>query len=135
MKSQSFVADRALIQALEKLSRPVICSEGRTLFAQGEFPNGIYVIERGEAELVLKSPAGRTVLCLHADSGSVLGLPGVIAGEPYSMTAMSSKGSQVGYVTRDDFEKFIEAKPSLYPVVLQVLAAEVRSARLALCDT
>lgn len=135
MKSESFIADRALIQALEKLSRPVICSEGRTLFTQGDPPNGVYIIEHGKAELVLSSPAGRAVLCLHAASGSVLGLPGVISGEPYSMTAMASKGSEVGFVTRDDFAALIQAEPWLYPIVLQVLSAEVHSARLALCDT
>jgi hypothetical protein len=51
------------------------------------------------------------------------------------MTAMVSKGSEVGFVTRGDFERLVNAEPSLYPGVLQVLAAEVRSARLALCDT
>jgi len=105
VKPETFAADRTLIEALEKLSQPVACPEGRTLFIQGEVASGLYILEQGEAALVLKSPAGRAVMCLHAGSGSLLGLPGVVGSEPYTMTAMVSKGSEVGFVTRGDFEK------------------------------
>jgi len=37
-------------------------------------------------------------------------------------------------VTRNNFEDVIRAEPLLYPMVLQVLAAEVRSARRALSE-
>jgi hypothetical protein len=42
---------------------------------------------------------------------------------------MAAKGSEIGFVTQAGFEDLIQAEPSLYPYVLQVLAAEVRSAR------
>jgi len=45
---------------------------------------------------------------------------------------MIRPGSQVGFVSRADFGKIIEAEPSLFSGVLHVLAAEVRAARLAL---
>jgi hypothetical protein len=135
MKTESFAADSRLIQALRWRSAPIACGDGRTLFIQGENPDGIYLLEEGEAALVLTAPSGRTVMCLHAGSGSLLGLPAVVAGEPYSLTAMAKPGSKIRFVTRDDFEKMIEAEPDLYPAVLRVLAAEVRAARQALCDT
>jgi CRP-like cAMP-binding protein len=81
---------------------------------------------------MMKSASGETVMCLHAASGSVLGLPGIVGNEPYSMTAMAHKGSEVGFVTRSDFEDVLRTEPLLYPMVLQVLAAEVRTARQAL---
>jgi CRP-like cAMP-binding protein len=135
MKNESFAADRRLIQALQERSEPIACSEGRKLFIQGERSSGVYILEDGEAALVLNARSGRTVMSLHAGSGSLLGLPAVVAGEPYSLTAMVRPGSKVQFVTRDDFEKLIEAEPGLYPAVLEVLAAEVRDARLALCET
>jgi hypothetical protein len=51
------------------------------------------------------------------------------------MTAIVKKGASVSFVTPYDFEKLIEADPQLYPEVLQLLAAEVLSARLALSET
>jgi CRP-like cAMP-binding protein len=73
-------------------------------------------------------------MCLHAGSGSLLGLPGVIGKEPYTLTAMVRQGSEVRFVTRENFEQIVEEEPELYSSVLQVLAAEVRFARLALAE-
>jgi CRP-like cAMP-binding protein len=134
MKHESFASDAKLVQALGKVSRPVSCSEGRTLFNQGEVCDGLHILESGEASLVLKSTSGRTVMCLTLGAGSLIGLPGVVANEPYTLTATVQPGSQVRFVTRADFEKIIQAEPSLYPGVLHVLAAEVRAARLALSE-
>jgi CRP-like cAMP-binding protein len=47
---------------------------------------------------------------------------------------MVRRGSEVRFVTREDFEQIVEEEPELYSSVLQVLAAEVRFARLALAE-
>lgn len=134
MKQDSFAADRTLIRALEKRSQTILCSEGGILFSQGDVPSGLYILRSGEAALMMKSALGNVVMCLHAVGGSLLGLPGVVGNEPYSMTAMVRKGSEVSFVTRNNFEDVIRVEPLLYPMVLRVLAAEVRSARQALSE-
>ena len=136
MKDGSSIAeDLDLIEVLKSRSLPIFCSQGRTLFVQGDACNGLYILESGEAALVQKAPSGRAVFCLNVGSGSLLGLPAVVGKKPYSMTAVVKKGSKVSFVTPYDFEELIEADPRLYPEVLQLLAAEVRSARRALSDT
>jgi CRP/FNR family transcriptional regulator len=132
MNRQSFTADRRLIDALKERSHPVSCREGRILFSQGDSPVGLHIVESGEAALTMTSESGRVVMCLHAGAGSILGLPAIIGNVPYSLTAMAGKGSEVRFVTRDRFEDVIRVEPSLYPFVLQILASEVRSARLAI---
>lgn len=132
MKQESFAADHMLIDALETRSLPVPCFESHILFNQGDPPSGLFILKSGEAVLSLKTPSGRVVMYLHAEAGSLLGLPGIIGNESYTMTAMARTGSEVRFVTRDDFEDLIRSEPSLYPTVLKVLAAEVRAARLAL---
>ncbi|MGA7341355.1 MAG: cyclic nucleotide-binding domain-containing protein [Terracidiphilus sp.] len=134
MKHESFAADQRLIQALERVSLPVSCDDGRTLFNQGENCHGLYILEDGEAVLVLESHTGQAVMCLTVGGGSLMGLPGVIGKEPYSLSAMVRKGSRVGYVTLEAFETLIRAEPSLYPDILKVLAAELRSARRAFAE-
>jgi len=130
----SFVENPKLIEALKEKSRSVSCNEGRILFSQGDAPVGLYIVESGEAALVMTSASGQAVMCLHAGAGSLLGLPAIIGNEPYSLTALAGKGSETRFVTRAGFEEVIQAEPSLYPYVLQVLAAEVRSARQAVSD-
>ena len=128
----AFVADSTLLDALERRSRPV-CFEGeRVLFRQGDAPAGVYVLRRGRATLTMQSAAGVEVMRIEATAGSLLGLPGLIGNEPYSLTAVAGAGSEVGFVGREDFSALMLAEPQLSFKVLQVLAAEVRTARQAI---
>ncbi len=92
MTRESFAADSKLVQALVSRSVPVPCSEGHTLFHQGETPTGLFILQRGEATLLMKSQAGQSVMCLEAHSGSLLGLPGILGNAPYTLTAIVSQG-------------------------------------------
>jgi CRP-like cAMP-binding protein len=131
---ESFVADHALLEALERRSRRVIFSVGHILFRQGGTSNRLYILREGKALLVMESSSGKVVMSLHVAAGSILGLPGIIANEPYTFTAIAHPCSDVRFVARNDFEDLIRAEPSLYPKVLEVLVAEVRTARLALIE-
>jgi CRP-like cAMP-binding protein len=102
------------------------------LFQQGEAPIGLYLLKTGKASLIMKTDKGEEVVHLTVGSGSILGLPAIVSNEPYTLSAMAHHGSEVKFLARKDFEELIQAQPSLYPKVLEVLAAEVRSARLAL---
>ncbi len=133
-KTSAFVGNERLIEALEVRSQPVACGDDCVLFRQGETPRGVYLLRSGEATLTMKSIRGDVLLQLRAVAGSVLGLPGVIGHEPYTLTAKVRRGSVVSFVARSDFEDLIRAEPSLSLGVCQVLAAEVRSARQAISD-
>jgi CRP-like cAMP-binding protein len=128
----AFVADSELIDALEKRSSPLTCSEDRVLFTQGDAPHGLYILHGGDAFLTMAGPSGEPILCMQPFNGSLLGLPALIGNEPYSLTAQANKGASFSYVNRDDFQKLLEEEPLLPMKILHVLAAEVRAARLAL---
>jgi CRP/FNR family transcriptional regulator len=129
-----FVADPRLVQALEQRAHPIPCRDSCVLFSQGEAPRGLHILLSGEVALVMKSSLGAAVMCLRAQSGSLLGLPAVAANEPYTLTAIARKGSEVKLLTRNDYEDIMRAQPSLALMVLQVLAHEVRAARQALSE-
>ncbi len=114
---------------------PVVCGERRILFQQGDVPAGLYILQSGAAALTMESASGRTVMCNEACPGSLLGLPGVVANEPYTLTAMARKDSIIRFVTRNDFEDLIRTEPALQLPVLHLLATEVRSARQTLSET
>ena len=133
-ESFAFVADSNLIEALNKKSRQVACGVDQVLFRQGEPPIGVYILRGGEAALIMTSEAGEVVMCLRATAGSLLGLPAIIGNEPYTLTAKARKGSDVSFLSRDDFEELMRAEPSLTLTVLKVLATEVRAARKALSE-
>jgi len=130
----AFVADSTLLHALEQRAEPVDCIQDRVLFHQGDSPAGVYILRRGGATLTMQSAAGGEVMRIQASPGSLLGLPGLIGNEPYSLTAVAQSGSEVSFVARDDFSALLLAEPQMSFKVLEVLAAEVRTARHAVFD-
>jgi CRP-like cAMP-binding protein len=128
----AFVADPALIQGLEDQSTAISCREDRVLFHQGDAPMGLYILKTGEATLTMNSPKGKEIVSTKAAAGSLLGLPGLIGNEPYTLTAIAHAGAHLKFLDRDSFTALMRSDPALALKVLQVLAAEVRSARRAI---
>jgi len=130
----AFVADPELIKALDRHALPIVCGEDRILFHQGDAPNGLYILNTGSATLSMTTPGGDSIVSMQAATGSLLGLPGVISNQPYTLTAVAHNGARLSYVCRGDFTALMQTEPLLSLKILQVLAAEVSSARRALVD-
>jgi CRP-like cAMP-binding protein len=129
----AFVADPELVQELEKRATPVDCASRRILFEQGEPSVGLYILHSGKATMSIAT-VNQTIMEVETGAGALLGLPGLIGNQPYSMTAIAQPGSQVFFISRDEFTALMTANPSLSLKILQVLAAEVRTARRALYE-
>jgi hypothetical protein len=130
--SSAFVADPHLIQALESRSTTIPCETDRILFKQDDLAAGVYILHQGVATLTMNAYDGRTIFCVEASAGSLLGLPGVVSEQPYSLTAIARAGAKVSFVSTEDFTALMKSEPLLSLQILQVLAAEVRTARKAL---
>jgi len=128
----AFVADPQLIRALDASSTPVPCVSERPLFRQGEPAVGVFILHQGMITLSMMSRDGHSLLAAQAKPGSILGLPGTITNQPYTMSATAAAGALVSFVGRDDLTALMHADPAMSIKMLQVLAAEVRSARKAL---
>jgi CRP/FNR family transcriptional regulator, polysaccharide utilization system transcription regulator len=128
----AFLADSDLIQALEKRATPIVCNEDRKLFNQGDPAVGLYILNQGEAVVSMDAGDDAIAFSCTASAGSLLGLPGLIANQPYSLTAVARKGARIGFISKDEFNSLMQTEQPLMVKVLQVLAAEVRSARLAI---
>ena len=132
--SSSFIAEKELIEALEKRSSTLACKEEQKLFPQGGKPNGLYILRKGTATLSMESPTGGILMSITLYPGSLLGLPALIGNEPYTLTGTAQPGSEFGFVSREDFNGLMLADPSIAVRVLRVLAAEVRTARHAISE-
>jgi CRP-like cAMP-binding protein len=133
--ASAFVGDGELIQALKERSRPVDCSEDRALFYQGDDPVGVYIVHSGVVALLMRSQDGDIVLEMTAEPNSLLGLPGVVSSTSYSLSATAKAGAEVSFVPRDLFSTMMMTQPGLAVLILRVLAAEVRTARIAACKS
>jgi CRP/FNR family transcriptional regulator, cyclic AMP receptor protein len=132
--SSAFIAEQELIDALTRRSATVSCAQDRVLFKQGESPAGLFILRKGKASLTMESATGTMIMSIMASPGSLLGLPAVVGNEPYTLTATALKGSEFGYLTREDFSSLMLSEPGIGMRVLRVLAAEVRTARHAISE-
>jgi CRP/FNR family transcriptional regulator, anaerobic regulatory protein len=134
MDAAAFVADPNLVEALRSHSTPVVCDEDRVLFNQGDAPEGLYIFHKGGVRLVMRSHRGGELMNIPAIEGSLLGLPGLISGAPYSLSAIAQKGAEVSVVSRGQFAEVMLSAPTIAVGILRVLAAEVRTARMAIVE-
>ena len=132
LDSSAFLADAQLIDELGKQSTALSCDRDRILFRQGDAPLGVYILLKGEATLTMTAPTGEMILSTQAVANSLLGLPGLIGNQPYTLTAVAHTGAQLNFVSRDEFTALMQSQPQLSLKILQVIAAELRSARHAL---
>lgn len=130
--ASAFVADAALVEALRARAIPIDCARERVLFRQGDPPTGLYILHSGEATLRLDAPTGEPVIAMPAAPGSLLGLPGLIGNGAYTMTAEAKKGAEISFLSREEFQKLMLTEPEFGMMILRVLAAEVRTARMAM---
>lgn len=84
--------------------------------------------------MTMKSPAGELLMSIPVDPGSLLGLPGLVGNRSYTLSAAARRGSEVSFVSKNDFSQLMLTEPSLSMKILRVLAAEVRTARQALSN-
>lgn len=134
LDSSAFHAAPELVRALEKQATSIFCPEDSILFRQGEASAGLYIIDRGSATLTMHLEQDEPILSLKVGEGSLLGLPGLISNEALTLTATAHKDSHVSFITREDFMALMRSDPLLSVKVLEVLAAEVRTARYAIIN-
>lgn len=128
----AFVADSELAEALSRRCVSFVCDSDHVLFRQGETPTGIYLVQQGRATLSMTAGSGEQILMFDTPEGALLGLPGLVSNQPYTLTALARAGARIGFIAQDNFAEFMKASPSLAFKILQVLAAEVSAARRAM---
>jgi CRP-like cAMP-binding protein len=134
MKENVFAADQEVLDALLKRSTPLTFMQNTILFSQGQEARGLYILLSGEVMLMMRGRSGNLAQCLRATSGSLLGIPALCSNLPYTLTGVASKGSDVRFVTRFDFEHLVQDNAQLAIKVLRLAALETVAARQAISE-
>jgi CRP-like cAMP-binding protein len=123
----AFPSDHSLFKALVFHARGRRSEEGRVLFAQGDGPIGLYLVRSGTVQAVIHADDGEIAATFQAGPGAVLGLPALAANRPYSLSALARQGSDIAFLSKDDFDDLLRNEPRLCLEVLRALAAEVHA--------
>jgi CRP/FNR family cyclic AMP-dependent transcriptional regulator len=100
--------DQAALKAFDDLAFTNVYPEGAVLYAEAQPPRGIFLLCRGSAKLSISAGDGKTLITHIAQQGEVLGISSAFTGNPYKSTAETLEPTQVNFVRREDFLRFVQ---------------------------
>lgn len=95
------------MKTLDAIKFTSVYPKGSVLFVDGEEPRGVFILCSGRAKLTTSSAEGRTLIVKIAEPGEVLGASATILGRPYEVSAETLEPSQLNFIKRDDFLRFL----------------------------
>lgn len=102
--------------------------EGAILFLEQQDPRGIFVLCEGEVKLTISSSEGKTLILRIAKPGEVLGLMAALSGKSYEVTAETLRPSQIAFIRRDDFLRFVARDPEASQGIVRQLSSNYHGA-------
>ena len=117
------------VAALDALKFTSVYPKGSVLFVEGETARGVFILCSGRAKLTTSSTEGKTLIVALAEPGEVLGASATILGMPYELSAETLEPSQVNFIRRDDFLRFIETHSDAAMHAAQQLSARYQAAQ------
>ncbi len=113
-----------LQKQLTAIAMPISASAGKVLFHEGDPVRGAFLIRSGKVKLSLNG--GSTAYPERAlGSGSIVGLPATVSGEPYSLTAEVVQDCDLYFVTRTSLLNLLRRNPSVGYEIVRILGNEI----------
>lgn len=118
----------AALKDLDALKLVSAYPQDAILFMEKQTPRGIYVLCEGQLKLSVSSREGKTLILRFARPGEVLGLMSTLSNIPHEMAAEALRPSQVAFIPRDAFLRFLRQHPEAYGAVVAQLGAQYQIA-------
>jgi CRP/FNR family cyclic AMP-dependent transcriptional regulator len=97
---------------------------GSVLFFENEAPRGVFLVCSGKLKLSVSSKGGKTLILQLARPGEMIGLSATMSGVPYEVSAETLHPSQIAFVRREDFVRFVNRFPEVYQAVFRQLNSQ-----------
>ncbi|HET7433384.1 MAG TPA: Crp/Fnr family transcriptional regulator [Thermoanaerobaculia bacterium] len=117
------------MKTLNAIKFTSVYPKGSVLFVDGEEPRGVFILCSGRAKLTTSSTEGRTLIVKIAEAGEVLGASATILGRAYEVSAETLEPSQLNFIKRDDFLRFLNSHPEACMHTAQQLSEKYQSAQ------
>jgi CRP/FNR family cyclic AMP-dependent transcriptional regulator len=117
------------LATLDAMKFTSVYPKGSLLFVEGEKPRGVFVLCSGRAKMTTSSSEGKTLIVKIAEAGEILGASATILDTPYEVSAETIEPSQVNFVKREDFLRFLSTNAEACMNTAQQLSAKYQSAQ------
>jgi CRP-like cAMP-binding protein len=97
------------------------------LFAEGESPDGVYVLHVGNVDLVYAPRGGNPKPLRVGSPGQILGLSSVVLQHPHDCSAIARTECEIGFVEREELMRSLERTPAIWLSILRMLSTDVNN--------
>ncbi|RRQ46703.1 Crp/Fnr family transcriptional regulator [Chryseobacterium sp. SC28] len=109
----------------EKTLKVLEFAKGDVIFEDGEFPKGVYFIEKGTAKLFKSGVYGKDQILRFCKENDLLGYRSLLCGENFQANAEAMTPMKIQFLPSDVFLRLLEVDPKLSYAMLQKIAYEL----------
>ena len=102
--------------------------KGDTIFDEGDFPQGVYFIDRGTVKLSKSGFFKKEQILRFCVEGDLVGYRSLLCDEPFGATAEAMEDAEITFLPPETFNHLLEADPKLSYAMLQKIAYELGEA-------
>jgi CRP/FNR family transcriptional regulator len=117
------------VSGLDAIKFTSVYPKGSVLFVEGEAPRGVFILCNGRVKLTTSSSEGKTLIVAIAEAGEILGASSALLGKAHELTAETIEPSQVNFIRREDFMRFLEAHSDACMHAARQLSSEYQAAQ------
>jgi CRP/FNR family cyclic AMP-dependent transcriptional regulator len=121
------LSEKALAD-LDRISHPMPYPEGAIIFAEGQAPRGVFILCRGRVKLTTTNREGKTFILRIAEACEFLGLHAVVTGKAYEVCVETLYCSELAFINRSDFLRFLKDHPDACIHVATQISNECQAA-------
>jgi CRP/FNR family cyclic AMP-dependent transcriptional regulator len=118
---------QALAGTVEQEALTASYPTGAVVFAEGQAPRGMYIVNRGRVKLSICGSDGRTLILRIVEAGRPLGIAAVVSGRPYEATAEIQEPSEISFLRRSDLLRLMHLHGELALWVTQRISEDYAS--------
>ncbi|MBK9334289.1 MAG: Crp/Fnr family transcriptional regulator [Ignavibacteria bacterium] len=104
-------------------------SKGQTIFNEGNYPSGLFCINKGRVKLSQTGFEGKEQIIRLAKDGDVMGYRSLISGDPYSATATVLEDSKICVIPKNIFFELLRKDVKLTGKIMKLLADDLKFAQ------
>ena len=116
------------VRAFDNMKHASCYPEGSVVFLEGQEARGVYVLCQGRAKLMTTNADGKSLILKIAEPGTILGLHSVVSGTPHEVTVETLQPSQLAFIRREDFLRYMNEHPDACLRAAEHLARDCQSA-------
>jgi CRP/FNR family transcriptional regulator, cyclic AMP receptor protein len=118
----------AELTALERAAERREFARDEVIFAMHEPADGLYVIADGRVKVCVATESGKEIILATLGAGQFFGEMALLDNEPRSASVIAQLPSTAYRIHRQDFERLLEAHPTIARKLLRELSIRLRRA-------